>query len=124
LCNIEDCSGPEWLGAVIDWPSWAAYQSNARSGDQSRSVFAADDTPLYPYMGSWANGCKVTARTGNVLIIEWERGRDNWRETWLNPGESHTITLTYPEDGAMIEAEDGSPGFTADLENCTPQPLP
>jgi hypothetical protein len=123
-CNIEHCSGPPWTGAVIDWPSWAAYQSNGRSGNESRSVFTAEGTPLYPYMGSWANGCKVTARTGNVLIIEWERGRENWREIWLNPGESHTITLTAPENNAMIEAEDNSPGFTVDLENCTPQPLP
>lgn len=124
VCNIPECSGDEWVGAAINWPSWAAYQSNGRAGYASRSAVAGDDTPLYPYMGSWASGCKVTARTGTVLIIEWERGTDEWREIWLNPGETHTITLTPPENGAMIEAEDNSPGFTVDLENCTPQPLP
>src|SRR5678816_1658802 len=85
------------------WPSWAAYQTNARSGDQSRSVFSADGTPLYPYMGSWAQSCEVTAESGVVLIIEWQRGTNVWRETWLYPRQSHVIDLVSPEDGAMIE---------------------
>ncbi|HMG22984.1 MAG TPA: hypothetical protein VK607_16730 [Kofleriaceae bacterium] len=123
-CNIPECSGADWTGAVIAWPAWAAYQNNARTGDQSRSVFAADGTPLYPYMGAWAQGCEVTCVTGTVLIIEWQRGTDTWRATWLDPGQSHTIALVAPEDGAMIETYDGSPGFSASLRNCTPQPLP
>jgi hypothetical protein len=122
-CNIPECHGEDWTGAVIAWPSWAAYQSNARSGDQSRSVFATDGTPLYPYMGSWAQGCEVTAESGTVLIIEWQRGTDVWRETWLSPRQSHVIHLVPPENGAMIETADGSPGFSVSLKNCTPQPL-
>jgi hypothetical protein len=122
-CNLAGCNFPDWTGAVINWPSWAAYQSNARSGDQSRSVFSADGTPLYPYMGSWAQGCEVTAESGVVQIIEWQRGTDVWRETWLYPRQSHVIDLVPPEDGAMIETYDGSPGFNVSLRNCTPQPL-
>jgi hypothetical protein len=125
VCNLEDCHDQDWYSAVINWPSWAAYQTNNRTGENSRSVFSTETgTPLYPYMGSWANGCKVTATSGTVLIIEWQRGTNVWRETWLNPGDTHTIHLTAPEDGAMIEAEDYSPGFSVQLENCTPQPLP
>jgi hypothetical protein len=122
-CNVPECIGADWTGAVINWPAWAAYQSNARSGDQSRSVFAGDDTPLYPYMGVWAQGCQVTAVSGTVLIIEWQRGTDSWRETWLQPGQSHTIDLIPPEDGAMIETDDGMTAFSVTLANCTPAPL-
>jgi hypothetical protein len=122
-CNLAGCTFPDWTGAVINWPSWAAYQSNARSGDQSRSVFSADGTPLYPYMGSWAQGCEITAESGVVQIIEWQRGTDVWRETWLYPRQSHVIDLVSPEDGAMIETYDGSPGFSVSLRNCTPQPI-
>ena len=75
-------------------------------------------------MGSWANGCKVTAQSGIVLIIEWQRGSEAWRETWLNPGETHVIQLTSPENGAMIESYDNAPQFSVTLQNCTPQPLP
>ena len=122
-CNVPECSGADWTGAVINWPSWAAYQSNARAGDQSRSVFAGDGTPLYPYMGAWAQGCQVTAVSGTVLIIEWQRGTDTWRATWLSPGQSHTIDLVPPEDGAMIETDDGMTSFSVTLANCTPAPL-
>jgi hypothetical protein len=124
VCNIPECSGDPWTGAVITWPAWAAYQSNARSYDQSRSVFTADGEPLYPYMGAWADGCEVTAVSGPVLIIEWQRGTDDWRETPLASGQSHTIHLVAPEDGAMIETYDGVPGFSVSLRSCTPQPLP
>ncbi len=58
-------------------------------------------------MGAWADGCEVTAVSGLVLIIEWERGTDQWRETYLDPGESHVIDLVSPEDGAMIETAEG-----------------
>ncbi|MEZ4592548.1 MAG: hypothetical protein R3D55_15600 [Chloroflexota bacterium] len=77
-------------------------------------------------MGAWANGCQVTAVSGLVLIIEWERGTDVWREIYLQPGQSHTISLTPPENGAMIETIDGvSPAidFSVQLSNCNPQPL-
>lgn len=122
-CNLPGCAYPDWTGAVIGWPSWAAYQTNARSGDQSRSVFSAAGMPLYPYMGPWAQSCEVTAESGVVQIIEWQRGTDVWRATWLYPRQSHVIDLVSPEDGAMIETYDGSPGFSVSLRNCTPQPI-
>jgi hypothetical protein len=122
-CNTPGCVNSDWTGAVITWPSSTAYQTNARAGEASRSVFNASGAPLYPYMGAWAEGCKVTAVSGIVLVIEWQRGTDTWRETWLEPGQSHTIHLTSPEDGAMIESHEGSTGFTAGLKDCTPQPL-
>jgi hypothetical protein len=109
---------------VINWPSWAAYGSNGRAGDLSRSVFDADGNALYPYMGSWANGCEVTAQSGIVEIVEWERGTNTYRETFLQPGEVHVISLVSPEDGAMIETYDSGPQFSVTLRNCTPQPLP
>ncbi|HEY3496737.1 MAG TPA: hypothetical protein VGK73_18690, partial [Polyangiaceae bacterium] len=65
----------------------------------------------------------VTANAGIVLIIEWERGTDEWRETYLEPGDSYTINLTGSEDGAMIESYEGSPGFNATVTNCTPQAI-
>jgi hypothetical protein len=121
-CNAPDCAGGDWTGAVIAWPVWAAHQSNGRrTGDQSRSVFSTDGAPLHPYMGSWAHGCKVTGESGTVQIIEWQRGADAWRSTWLQPGQSHVIRLVSPEDGAMIETYEGSPGFSVSLTNCTPQ---
>jgi len=123
-CNIPECNSPDWTGAVITWPDWAAHHSNARSGDQSRAVFAEESgEPLFPYMGSWADGCEVTAVSGTVLIIEWQRGTDDWRETLLEAGETHVIDLVTPEDGAMIEGENASPGFSVSLQNCDPQPI-
>jgi hypothetical protein len=124
-CNAPDCTGSDWTGAVIAWPAWAAHQGNGRrAGDQSRSVFSTDGAPLYPYMGSWAHGCTVTGESGTVQIIEWQRGADAWRSTWLQPGQSHVIRLVSPEDGAMIETYEGSPGFSVSLTNCTPQRIP
>ena len=120
-CNVAECTTGEWTSAAIAWPSWSAYQNNARTGDNSRSVFSFGNQPLYTYMGSWAEGCQVTAVTGVALIIEWQRGTDTWRETYLEPGQSHTIDLISPEDGAMIEAPDGSTSFSVSLSNCNPQ---
>jgi hypothetical protein len=124
-CNIPDCQDGPWRGAVISWPSWSAYESNARSGLSSRTVYSEDGQLLYPYMGAWANGCEVTAQLGQVLIIEWRRGTDTWRETLLEPGQTHVISLLSWEDGAMIESLDG-PGryFRVSLNNCNPQPVP
>ena len=123
-CNVADCFSSDWTGAVISWPSWSAYQSNARPGNLSRSVFSWADVPLYPYMGAWADGCEVTGESGITRVIEWQRGAGQWRDTWLYPGETHVIHLVPPENGALIEGFDASPGFTATLRNCTPQPLP
>ena len=123
-CNLPGCDFPDWGGAVINWPSWAAYNNNARTGENSRTVYSANNQLLHPYMGSWANGCQVTAKSGIVLIIEWERGTDVWRQTYLAPGETHTISLTSPENGAMIETYDFGPAFSVELHNCTPQPVP
>ncbi|HRQ40404.1 MAG TPA: hypothetical protein PLD25_21025 [Chloroflexota bacterium] len=120
-CNIDGCTDPDWVSAVIAWPSWSAFESNARAGNQSRTVYSFAGEMLYPYMGAWADGCHVTAVSGTVLIIEWQRGTEVWRETYLEPGESHTIDLVHPEDNAMIEGPDYSPGFSVTLENCVPQ---
>jgi hypothetical protein len=57
-CNTQGCTGSDWTGAVIAWPGCAAYHTNARSGEMSRSVFAEDGTPLYPYMGAWAQAAR------------------------------------------------------------------
>jgi len=123
-CTQPGCNDPDWLGEVINWPSWAAYHTNARSSWNSRAVFDGEGNALYPYMGRWAEGCKVTAHSGLVLIIEWKRGEDVWRETRVYPGQTHTITLREGEDNAMIETVDGEPGFSVSLENCDPKPLP
>lgn len=123
-CNTPGCSSPDWVSHVIDWPSNTAYSTNARSGDQSRTVYTPGGQLMHPYMGTWANGCKVTVEDGTVIIIEWQRGTDQWRETWLFPGESYTINLVAPENGAMIESYDNSPGFEVKLSNCNAQPLP
>lgn len=123
-CTTPGCTSPDWVAAVINWPSWSAYSTNNRSGDQARQVYSASGELLTPYMGSWAHGCEVTAVTGVVLIVEWQRGTDVWRETWLTPGDTHTIALTAPEDGALIETYDYGPAFSVTLNNCTPQQLP
>lgn len=120
-CDSPDCWGADWTGQVINWPSWAAYENNARAGTQSRTVYSTGGQVLYPYMGSWANGCHVTAVSGSVLIIEWERGTDLWRETWITPGQTHVISLISPEDGAMIETNYAWQPFSVQLSNCTPQ---
>jgi hypothetical protein len=72
-------------------------------------------------MAAWAQGCKVTAESGLVLVVEWQRGAEVWRQTPLFPGQSHVIDLVSGEDGALIESYEGSPGFSVSLENCTPQ---
>jgi len=121
--GVAGCFSDDWTGAVISWPSFSAYQGNARPGNLARLVYAWNNTPLYPYMGAWANGCEVTGESGITRVIEWERGSGQWRDTWLYPGESHIIHLVPPENGALIEGYDASPGFSATVRNCTPQPL-
>ncbi|MCB0184757.1 MAG: hypothetical protein KDE31_10850, partial [Caldilineaceae bacterium] len=90
----------------------------------SRTVYSVDGEILYPYMGAWADGCQITVVSGTALIIEWKRGTDVWRQTPLSPGETYTISLAAPEDGAMIETFDYYPTFSVVLENCTPEELP
>ena len=34
-CNTQTCSGSDWIGTVINWPSWAAYENNNRTGNNS-----------------------------------------------------------------------------------------
>jgi hypothetical protein len=123
-CNVPTCTGADWEGGVIAWPSWSAYESNNRSGDVSRTVYSVDGELLYPYMGSWASGCEITVVEGEVLVVEWQRGSDTWDSTRLGPGETHTITLTAPQDGALIETPDTPTPFAISLDNCTPQPVP
>jgi hypothetical protein len=70
-------------------------------------------------MGAWADECQVSVVSGFVVIIEWKRGTDVWRETFLNAGESYTIDLVSLEDGALIEG--AQTGFSVLLSNCDPQ---
>jgi hypothetical protein len=121
--GVASCFSDPWTGAIISWPGGTAFQGNARPGNLARLVYSWDGTPLYPYMGAWANGCEVTGESGITRVIEWQRGASQWRDTWLYPGESHVIHLVPPEDGALIEGYDASPGFSATVRNCTPQPL-
>lgn len=121
VCDTPGCNSPDWVGAAFTWPSWAAYPNNGRSGDQSRTVYSPSGGLLYPYMGSWADGCEITGESGAILIIEWQRGTDAWRQTLLGPGDTHVISLSWPEDGALIEAW---PGSSISVKNCEPQPLP
>ncbi|WP_165547171.1 PKD domain-containing protein [Kribbella sindirgiensis] len=113
----------DWYGGVITWPVGTAYQGNGRSGDNARNVYSDSGVPLYPYMGAWADGCTVRVVTGRVLIVEWERGTDEWRETRVNAGQAHTISLIGSEDGAMIETDNDVEPFTVSISNCTPRPL-
>jgi hypothetical protein len=109
---------------VISWPSWSANESNARAGVNSRTVYSSTDQVLFPYMGPWATGCEVTAVGGPVLIIEWERGSEVWREKRLARNETYVINLVGTENSAMIESWDGAPPyFTVTLKNCNPQPI-
>ncbi len=122
-CNIPECTDGDWYGSVIAWPSWAAYEDNSRSGSNSRTIYTPEGVKLYPYMGSWADGCQVTAISGIVLIIEWQRGTDVWRETYLAPGQSHTIDLISPEDGVLLESPNDETIFSVLLTNCIPQDI-
>ncbi|TMQ04836.1 MAG: hypothetical protein E6J90_23290 [Deltaproteobacteria bacterium] len=115
------CFSDPWTGAVITWPAWAAHQDNGRSGNVLRFVHATSGEPLYPYMGAWAEGCEVTAESGTAMVIEWHRGAEAWRETVLTPGQSHVIHLVPPEDGALIEAPEGTSAFSVSLRGCTPR---
>lgn len=122
-CNVSNCSGSAWVGQTVAWPAWAAHESNGRSGFNSRTVYSPDGRVLYPYMGAWADGCEVTAVSGKVLIIEWARGTDVWRRTFLDPGTTYVIDLVGSEDTAMIETEENGPSFSVTLNNCNPRPL-
>jgi uncharacterized repeat protein (TIGR01451 family) len=121
-CDVSNCFGDPWVAELITWPSWAAYANNARTGFYSRTVYSASGAKLYPYMGAWADGCEVTAVTGTVLIVEWQRGTDQWRGTFIDPGETHVINLVGSEDNALIESADNAPQFSVRLRNCTPPP--
>ena len=122
-CDFANCPG-NWYSHTIPWPSWSSYSDNARAGDKFRRTYGPNGDVIHPYMGSWAHGCRVTSVSGVVLIIEWQRGSETWRETYLDRNQTYTINLTPPFDGAMIESYDESPGFSVTLENCNPQPLP
>ena len=122
-CNLSGCTDADWVAAAINWPSSSAYSTNARSGSNSRTVLLGHGGAQYPYMGPWATGCQVTAVSNQVLIIEWKRGTDIWRETLLNAGQSHTISLVGNEDNAMIETPNGVTTLSVVLSNCNPQPL-
>jgi hypothetical protein len=113
----------DWYGGVITWPSWSAFSTNNREGFNARAVFSKSGERLYPYMGAWADGCQVEVVSGDALIIEWERGLDEWRETHLSAGDNYTIDLVGSENGAMIETPNNSAPFQVALSNCTPQKI-
>ncbi|NOV99427.1 hypothetical protein [Isoptericola chiayiensis] len=120
-CNIEECHGSPWAGAAISWPTGTAYSSNDRPGDASRTAFDVNGQELHPYAGSWIDGCQVEVVWGTVLVVEWRRGANDWRETLLSPGDTYTVDLRGDEDGALIE---GYPfGFGVRLTTCDPQQL-
>ena len=121
--NGTDPDPGDWGGGVITWPSWSAFASNNRAGFDSRTVYSKSGQKLYPYMGEWADGCEVEVVTGGVLIIEWERGRGKWRETFLSAGDTYTINLVGSENGAMIETPNNVEPFEVSLSNCTPQEI-
>ena len=123
-CATAVCSNGPWVGAVVSWPEGTAQQGNGRKANAGRDVFSAGGRPLYPYMGKWADGCQVTVVSGAVDVVEWKWGADTWRTTHLKPGQSHTIHLTPPEDGALLEAPEHVPAFSVTVTGCTPQPLP
>jgi hypothetical protein len=123
-CNAPACTTDDWGGGTITWPAWAAHADNQRTGDSARVAYNADTgEPVYPYMGSWANGCTVQAVHNYILIIEWKRGAEIWRATHLSPGESYTIHLRGDEDGALIETPDTWTQFAVSFSNCTPRPV-
>jgi hypothetical protein len=60
-----------------------------------------------------------------MLVIEWERGTNVWRETLVYPGQTHIINLVGSENGAMLETSDAyNQPFSVSMNNCTPQPVP
>ena len=65
-CNIPGCTDADWVGSVIAWPSWSAFEDNNRTGNQSRTVYSAQGDKVYAYMGSWANGCQVTGESARA----------------------------------------------------------
>ena len=121
--NGPDPDPGPWIGGVITWPSWSAYSSNNRTDLNSRTVYSESGEKLYPYMGAWADGCEVEVVSGGVLVIEWERGLDSWRETFLSAGDTYTINLIDSENGAMIETQNNSEPFEVSLSNCAPQQI-
>ena len=115
------CFSDPWTGAVIGWPDGTAHQGNGRTGNVLRFVYSVGGEPLYPYMGAWAEGCEVTAESGSVQVVEWQYGAEQWRSTLLAPRQYHIIHLVPPENGALIEAAEGTTAFTVSLRNCNPQ---
>jgi hypothetical protein len=121
--NTPGCFSDPWTGAVIAWPEGTAHQGNGRTGNVLRFTHALDGTPLYSYMGAWAEGCEITAETAGVVVVEWKWGASEWRETVLNAHETRVIHLVPPEDGALIEAKEGTQDFSVTLRNCHPKPI-
>jgi hypothetical protein len=122
--NGPDPAKPDdWFGGVITWPSRSAFSSNGREGGNSRTTYSMSGEKLYPYMGAWADGCEIEVVSGRVLVIEWERGLEAWRETYLSAGTAYTINLVDSENGAMIETPNTTEPFEVSLSNCTPQEI-
>lgn len=128
-CYIPQCISSDWLGAVLAWPSYAAFENNGRNLQAAKITYSLeDDQLLYTYMGEWADGCEITAVSGTVLIIEWRRGQDAWEAFYINPPETHVVNLSSPpgQNGVLIEGPDNVvEEFRVSLSNCTPPtPVP
>jgi len=118
-----DSNPGDWAGGVIAWPSWSAYSTNSRHGLDARAVYSTSGGRLYPYMGEWADGCKIKVVSGGVLVIEWQRGKDEWRETLLSAGDAYTINLSGSENSAMIETPNNLEPFKITLSSCAPRQI-
>lgn len=70
-------------------------------------------------LGSWATTIHHEQRK-LPLIIAWEHGTDQWRESILQPEQSHSIALTPLENRAMIQGLDCSRELSVPYANCNP----
>lgn len=79
---------------------YLGYYANGRGSGQHLYLFGgagASDAgqKRYAYLGPWTHGMTVkNLGPDPLLIIEWVRGSENWRETIVTPGTSYTIDHT------------------------------
>ena len=98
-----------WTGSVVEWPG-ASYRNNNRGGGGGQYLFEANVTPhtnerpMWGYATDWMDGATIELLSGtNLLIIEWKRGTDTWRTTYLTTiGQTHTINLSDTTSGTIV----------------------
>lgn len=134
-------SGSGIGGLAYQVAPYLAYRWNARRASAQFYWWIAGATPrspLYCYLGKWADGLTIEKVSGDtVRIIEWERGAESWRETDLTTaGAQHTInlanttlnagssTIEGPLDGVLLEHAVATTGWVVRLWNYHPSPLP